>query len=80
MVEDLRRGAADPVAADLVATDPVAADLVATDPIAADLVATDPVAADPFAVLAEQLASAVTAGKIDPTAPCFFDMCAWLCA
>ena len=65
MVEDWQRRAADPVAANSVAT---------------DLVATDLVAADPFAVLAEQLASAVTAGKIDPAAPCFSDMCAWLCA
>ena len=70
MVEDWRRGAADPVAAD-----PIATDLVATDPVAAD-----PVAADPFAVLAEQLASVVTAGKIDPAALCFSDMCVWLCA
>ena len=70
MVEEWRRGAADPVAADPVETDPVATDLVATNPVAAD----------PFAVLAEQLASAVTAGKIDLAALCFSDMCAWLCA
>ena len=39
---------------------------------AANSIATDLVAADPFAVLAEQLASAVTTGKIDPATPLLF--------